>query len=113
METTAVIVEALYERVENYSKTTIELTKLKLLETTINLATTMISRISAIIVLSLSALVLNIGVSLWLGELLGKIYYGFFIVAAFYLLIGIVLHFFLLSWIRKPISELIITQALK
>jgi hypothetical protein len=59
------------------------------------------------------ALVLNIGVALWLGELLGKNYYGFFIVAAFYLFTGMVLHFFLHNWIKKPVSNLIITQVLQ
>jgi ABC-type transport system involved in cytochrome bd biosynthesis fused ATPase/permease subunit len=63
--------------------------------------------------LTLFALVLNIGIALWLGELLGKNYYGFFIVAVFYLLSAIVLHFFLHNWIKKPVSNLIITQALQ
>jgi hypothetical protein len=57
--------------------------------------------------------VMNIGIALWLGELLGKACYGFFIVAAFYLIAGILFHFFLYKWIRKPISNLIINQALK
>ncbi|HLP19907.1 MAG TPA: hypothetical protein VK174_06380, partial [Chitinophagales bacterium] len=70
-------------------------------------------RLSVIVMLSLFALVFNIGVALWLGEVLGKSYYGFFIVAGFYLLTGVVLHFFLRSWIKKPVSDLIITQALQ
>ncbi len=113
METTASIVESLYERVETYSKTTLELSKLKALNTTTHVVTTLISRLSVIIMLALFALVMNIGIALWLGELLGKNYYGFFIVAAFYLVSGLVLHFFLHNWIRKPISDLIITQALQ
>jgi fatty acid desaturase len=113
MEKPASIVEALYERVEAYSKTTIELSKLKALNTTTHVVTTMISRLSVIIMLALFALVMNIGIALWLGELLGKNYYGFFIVAVFYLVAGIVLHFFLHNWIKKPISDLIITQALQ
>ncbi|MGE0638592.1 MAG: hypothetical protein AB7G44_06215 [Bacteroidia bacterium] len=113
METTASIVESLYERVETYSKTTIELSKLKALNTTTHVVTTLISRLSVIIMLALFALVMNIGIALWLGELLGKNYYGFFIVAAFYLIAGIVLHFFLHNWIKKPVSDLIITQALR
>ncbi|WP_410960347.1 hypothetical protein, partial [Salmonella sp. SAL4431] len=32
--------------------------------------------------------ILNIGISLWIGELLGKTYYGFFAVSGFYLLTG-------------------------
>jgi hypothetical protein len=113
METPISLVEDLFERGEAFGKTSLELVKLKGLETTTVVVTTLIWRFSVIITLSLFTLVLNIGIALWLGELLGKSYYGFFVVAGFYLLTGLVLHFFLHNWIKKPLSELIITQALK
>ena len=113
METPVSLIEELFEKVEAYSKTSIELAKLKGLETTTQVVTTMMWRMSVIIMLSLFVLVLNIGIALWVGELLGKSYYGFFIVAGFYLLAGIVLHYFLHNWIKKPVSDLIITQALQ
>jgi phosphoglycerol transferase MdoB-like AlkP superfamily enzyme len=113
METPGNLVESLYKRVEVYGKTTYELSKLKFLETTINVVNALVPRLSVIIMISLFALVLNIGIALLLGELLGKSYYGFFIVAGFYLAAAIVLHFFLHKWIKKPISDLIIKQALQ
>ena len=113
METPVSLVESLFEKVEVYGKTTFELSKLKALENTTHVVTSLVSRLSVIIMLSLFTLVLNIGIALLLGELLGKSYYGFFIVAAFYLIAGIVFHFFLHKWIKKPISDLIITQALQ
>ena len=113
METPATSIESLFERIEAYSKTTYELSKLKLLETTINIVNLLVPRLSVIIMISLFALVLNIGIALLLGELLGKSYYGFFIVAGFYLAAGFLLHFFLHKWIKKPISDLIIKQALQ
>ena len=113
METPATSIESLFERLQEYSKTTYELSKLKLLETTINIVNLLVPRLSVIIMISLFALVLNIGIALLLGELLGKSYYGFFIVAGFYLAAGIILHLFLHKWIKKPISDLIIKQALK
>ena len=113
METPASLMESLFERVESYSKTTYELSKLKLLETTTQVVTSLVPRLSVIIVFSLFALVVNIGLALWLGELLGKSYYGFFIVAAFYLFAGILLHFFLHKWIKRPVSDLVIKQALQ
>jgi hypothetical protein len=113
METQISSIEALYERVEAFGKTTFELSKLKLLQTTINMVNALVPRLTVIIMISLFALVFNIGIALWLGELLGRSYYGFFIVAAFYLVAGIVLHFFLHKWIKKPISDLIIKQALQ
>ena len=113
METPFTLIEELYERGEAYGKTTLELAKLKGLETTTLIATAVIWRLSVIIVLFMFSLVLNVGIALWLGELLGKLYYGFFIVAGFYLLAGIILHFFLYNWIKKPVSDLIISQALQ
>src|SRR3954471_24841899 len=112
METPVSLVEDLFERGEAFSKTSLELVKLKGLETTTVVVTTLIWRFSVILTLSLFALVVNIGIALWLGEVLGKSYYGFFVVAGFYLLTGLVLHFFLHTWIKKPLSDLIITQAL-
>jgi len=113
METPARSIESLFERVEEYGNTTFELSKLKLLETVTNVVSTMVPRLSVILMISLFALVLNIGIALWLGGLLGKSYYGFFIVAGFYLMAGIILHLFLYKWIKKPISEFIIKQALQ
>ena len=113
METPASLIESLFEKVEAYGMTTYELSKLKALETTTTIVTSLVSRLSVILMISIFALVLNIGIALYLGELLGKSYFGFFIVAGFYLVAGIVLHFFLHKWIKKPLSELIITQALQ
>lgn len=113
METPASLLESLFERTEAYTQTTLELSKLRLLETTTVVVTTVLSKVSVIIMISLFVLVFNIGIALLLGELLGKTYYGFFIVAAFYLIGGGILHFFLHRWIKKPVSDLIIKQALQ
>lgn len=113
METPVSLIESLFERAEAYGKTTFELSKLKLLEKTTIVVTSLISRLIVNIIIFLFTLVLSIGIALLLGELLGKSYYGFFIVAAFYLVVWIVLHFFLHKWIKKPISDLIIKQALQ
>lgn len=113
MESQATFMESLFARVEAYGKTTCELSKLKAVETTAAVLTSLVSKVSVILIISMFTLVLSIGIALYLGEILGKLYYGFFIIAAFYLLAGIVLHFFLHKWIRKPVSDLIITQALQ
>lgn len=113
METPADSIESLFERAETYGRTTYELSKLKLLETTNIVVTSLIARLSTILMVAMFSFVLSIAVALWLGDLLGKAYYGFFIVAGFYLLAGIILHFFLHRWVKTPISELIIKQALQ
>lgn len=113
METPAILIESLIERAETYGKTTFELSKLKALETSTRITTSVVSRLSVIIMFSLFGLVLSIGIALLLGELLGKSYYGFFIVALFYLIAGLVFHSFLFKWIKRPLSDLIIKQLLK
>ena len=105
--------ETLCEIAETFLEITYDISKLKGLVTTTVVATSVVARISVILMISMFLLVFNIGVALYLGELLGKIYYGFFIVAAFYLIAGLILHFFLHKWIEKPLSNLIISQALK
>ena len=113
MESTSNVFESLFEKAETFGKTTYELSKLKALETTTVVASSIVARLSVVLMLSIFTLVFNIGVALYLGDLLGKSYYGFFIVAAFYLIAGIVLHFFLHKWIKKPLADLIISQALQ
>jgi len=113
METVNNSFESLFQKLEAYGKTTIQLSKLKSLEMSTVLASSLLSRLAVILVLSTSTLVLSIGVALWLGELLGRTYYGFFVVAGFYLLAGIIFHLYLHQWIKRPVSNLIIKQALQ
>lgn len=113
MDTPKQLLESIYDKGEAYGKTSLELAKLKSIESTTRIATALISRAAVILMLGLFALVLNIGIALWLGELLGHSYYGFFIVAGFYLVAALVFHTALYGWIKKPLSELIITQVLQ
>lgn len=106
-------IESLLERVESYTKTSYELAILKSLHATTKVSTSLISRLSVIIAASFCVLIFNIGIALLLGELLGKTYYGFFVVAGLFLLTSVVLHHFMYKWIKKPVSDSIILQALQ
>jgi hypothetical protein len=110
---TATPIETLFAKADDYSKTTVELLQL----TIINKSAQAISLLAAKLVITgvaiLFAIAVNIGVAIWLGELLGKIYYGFFIVAGFYALITIMFIIFRKNLIIKPVSNAIITMLLK
>jgi prolipoprotein diacylglyceryltransferase len=54
-----------------------------------------------------------LGIALWLGEILGKLWYGFFIVAGFYAATGLVVYFFMREWIKNMVSNFIIKHVLK
>lgn len=104
--------EELIDKAEEYGKTSIELLKLKAVDKTSGIVSSLVSRLSLIIVLSMFILLLNIAIALWLGDILGKSYYGFFIVASFYGVTGIV-TFFIHNWIKKRVTNSIITKVFK
>lgn len=69
---------------------------------------------SVVMVFVLSIMLfLNLGLALWLGEILGKSYYGFFVVAAFYGIAGIFIRLFMYKWIKRCVSNNFIRQVLK
>lgn len=106
-------IENLYERLEAYSKTSVELYKLKAIEKTAEVSSNLASGIAVVSVACFFVLFINLGIAMWLGELLGKIYYGFFIVAGFYAFATLLIYLFRKQWIKRPISNTIITHALK
>ena len=113
MENNTTILDPLLERAEIYGKTSLQLIKLQALEKTTKVASHIYSRFIAIFVFLLFFIMISIGVSIWLGDFLGKIYYGFLCLAGFYFISGAVIYFFMHDWIKKQVSNSIITMMLK
>ncbi len=113
MESPTSSIESLVARFESYVKTTFELSKLKMVEALVNLTTSLVIRVITICTIAIFFLGLNIGIALWLGEVLGKAYYGFFILSAFYLLVGIVFQVLFSKKIKEIVSKSIINQTLQ
>ena len=113
MENKTTTIEMLFDKAEDYTKTTIELVKLNAVDTTADVLSSLLSRLAVSIVFVTFVLFVNIGLSLWLGELLGKEYYGFFIVSSGYLLLSIVLYIYKDKWLKIPISNFIIVKMFK
>jgi membrane-associated HD superfamily phosphohydrolase len=91
MEIAASIIEPLLERAGAYGKTSIELARLKSMDKLADISSTMFSRLLQVLMVSFFIFGLNIAIALWLGEMLGKNYYGFLIIASFYAIAGIIL----------------------
>ncbi len=113
METKTSLIVSLFEHIEVYVETNIELLKLRVIRRLTNVISSLISSIVFLIFIILIVLMLNIGSALWLGEVTGKIYYGFFILALVYAVIGVILYFFRERLIKKPISNFIIIKLQK
>lgn len=103
-------IEALLERTGEYVKTTIELAKLKAADKASDSISSVVSRTVSVLLLVMFFLMGSIGISLLIGDALGKIWYGFIIVAGFYGLCGLVLFFFLHNWLKGLIGNLIIKK---
>ncbi len=112
MEEQTSLVGTLFEKAEHYTKTTAELQKLKAIDKIADVLSTLAANLVVIIFFSMFFLVLNIGIALWLGVLFSNMYQGFFLVAGFYALIGIVIFIFRHQWIKDPLRDVIITEAL-
>jgi uncharacterized membrane protein YcfT len=105
--------ESLLESGEEFGKTSFELLKLKALDKSTALASGIVFNLVVITFLTLFFLMGTLGIALWLGEILGKIWLGFFIVAGFYAVTGLVVYFFMHEWIKKVVSNSIIKHVLK
>lgn len=110
MDAPSKVIESLFEQTENYGKAAYELAKLKSLQQTTRIAPLLVAKLCVVVMVIFFSLIANMGIALWLGDLLGKSYWGFFVVAGFYLLLAIIFNFFLHGWIKKSVSNLIITQ---
>ena len=106
-------IESLLESAAGYGITSYELVKLKTINKTSDVISSLIPHAVVFLILMSFLLFLNLGVAFWLGEIFGSLFYGFFVVAAFYGIIGLVLHFFMHERIKKKISNYIVKQALK
>jgi ABC-type multidrug transport system permease subunit len=84
-----------------------------LLKSTALIVPSLISKLIVVLVFFFFTLILSIGIAYFLSELFDNLYVGFFIVAACYLVIGIIFHFYLYKWIKKPIGDSIVKQILK
>ena len=105
------IIEPLFEKAEEFGKTSLELFKLKAVDRTSTVASTFIAHSIFVIALFMCLLITTIGIALWLGDVFGKIYYGFFCVALFYGLLGVLLYL-VRNKIKRRVGDSIISNIL-
>ena len=113
MEDNAKLIENLWERATEYSKSTYELVKLKIIDTILDVVSSLVTRYVAWAIFLLFMLFVSFGAALWLGEILGKTYYGFFIVGAFYCVLAIIFYTLFRKRFKKLVSDYIIKNELK
>jgi hypothetical protein len=113
MENNAKLIESLLESTFKYGVAELELVKLKTLNKTSDLVSSVLPHTVVFFILVLFLLFLNFGLAFWLGEIIGNNFYGFFVVAAFYAIVGLVMHFFMHKWIKRKIGNYVVKQMFK
>jgi len=106
------MLEELLEKAEAYGQLNVELLKLKALEKTASAASNAASALTGLILLLMFLCMAGVGIALWLGDLLGKTWYGFFIVAGVYALFGLILLLTKDNWIKRLVSNSLIQHVL-
>jgi hypothetical protein len=106
-------VELLLEKAVDYSKTGIELARLRSVGKISDIISSLIPH-SVVLVLMVSfTLFLSLGLAFWLGDILGKTFYGLLIVAGFFGLCGLVLHFIMNKWFKRIVGDYFIKILLR
>lgn len=113
MNTMATDKKLLISKTEKFTKTSIDLLKLNMVEKTADIVSSVTSGLTVILIVAMFTLFLNIGLGLWIGELLQSSYMGFLIVSGFYLIVAIVVYFYQNRLLKNPISDKIVVKLLK
>jgi len=113
MDDNSKLLESLLDKAKEYGITTFELAKLKAIDKTTDVVSSFVPSLIFLLLMGIFLLFLNLGVALWLGEVLGKTFYGFFIVAGFYIILGLIIHFFLHDWFKRMVGDYFVKRILK
>lgn len=101
-------IEDLVEKFKDYLETRYTLLRLKSINKLSKIVSTLVTSLVLMILFFIIVLFLSIGLSLYIGDLLGKSYYGFFIIGGVYFIIGLIFYYSRDKVIKEPISNRLI-----
>jgi Fe2+ transport system protein B len=112
MENHSNLIETLIEKATDYGKTSYELAKLRLVDKTSDVISSLLTNAVVLIIILLFVLFLSLGLAFWMGKVLGETYFGFFVLAGFYGIAAILVYAFMRKWIKKTVGNSFIKQVL-
>ena len=104
--------ERLFTLVERYSKTSLRLFKYTTVYKSANILSLLSVKLVLAVILLFFFFFLNIGIAFYIGEYFNKFYYGFFLVASFYIIIALLFLAFKDALVKTPVSNYIIRVTL-
>lgn len=95
-----------------YLETRVELLKLQAVSKSSGIVSSIVSTIIVAIFIIFGLSILNIGLSIWIGTLIGEVWLGFMIVGGFYVLLAILFVAFKNKLVKRPVTDLLIKKIL-
>ena len=105
--------EELASSIQGYTTKAIILARVQFTEIHAVGISDLVGSVWTIVTLTLFILSLTIGLALYIGELLGKNYLGFLVMAGIYLLVFIVVKLFFLNLIKSKIQNRVIQKIMQ
>ena len=106
-------IRTLIDQSKDYLETKIELTKLKTIDKSADVLSSVVVMVTMIFLGSLFIIFISIAAALILGNMLGSAHYGFLIVGGFYALLLLLIYLQRERWIKVPIANGLISKMLK
>ncbi|MDP4131251.1 MAG: phage holin family protein [Bacteroidota bacterium] len=113
MPDSEISLKSLIEKSQDYLETKLEIAKLKTVEKSSDVLSSIVVLISMIFLALLCFMFISIGLAFYLGSLVGSAHTGFFIMGGVYGIILIILYLLRNKWIKTPVSNLVIKKILK
>lgn len=102
----------LFTTATDYLETRVELIKLKAVSKSTDIVASVVAGVIIGMLIFFGIIMINIGLCIWIGYLLGQTWYGFFAVGAFYILLAVLTIAFKSKWIKAPISNFLVKKML-
>lgn len=103
-------IAALLDSVKDYSATNFDLMKLKASDKAAEIVSSAVSAIAILVVGLMFLVIFSIALAIWIGALLGEYYYGFFIIAGLYLIIGVIFNASKGKLFKDPVANMLIKK---
>jgi hypothetical protein len=110
MESKPTNVEELFYKLKDYGDTRLNLFKLKGINKVSGFFSTLIVSVILVVLLFVVLICFSIGLALLIGSWLGHSYWGFFIIGAIYIIIGLVLFSGRNKFLKEPVSNKLIKE---
>lgn len=106
-------IESLLDDTGKYIEAKTELWKLKTADKISENISSIASQVIFLFIISVVIMSLNVGLAIMIGSWMGEVYYGFFVIAGFYTLVGLLLYAARNKIIKTPLYNNIINKILK